>query len=61
MSQNQTDETPAQNKTDAVDARAAEIAKREGRSQISDADRKSAFEEMKETSPPAAEEAKADE
>lgn len=46
-----TKQTPAQQKTDPVDVRAAEIAKREGRSAITDGDRKRAFEEMKKTSP----------
>lgn len=43
--------TPAQNKTDAVDVRASELAKREGRVEISDADRKRAFDEMQKTAP----------
>ncbi len=39
-------------KTDAVEMRAAEIAKREGRHDITDEDRKLAFEELKETAAP---------
>lgn len=42
--------TPTQGRTDAVDVRAAEIAKRAGRDTISDADRKKAYEEMRKSS-----------
>ena len=42
---------PEEGKTDPVDVRAAEIAKREGRESISDADRKRAFDEMQEMAP----------
>lgn len=43
-----------QGKTDTVEMRAAEMAKREGRHDITDEDRKRAFEELKKTSAPAA-------
>ncbi len=43
--------TPVQNKTDPIDARAADIAKQEGRDKISDDDRKRAFEEMQRMAP----------
>lgn len=47
-----TPQEPEDGKTDPVDVRAAEIAKREGRETISDADRKRAFEEMQKMAPP---------
>lgn len=43
--------TPTQGKTDPIDVRASEIARREGRTQITEDDRKRAFSEMKEMSP----------
>lgn len=38
-----------QGETDAIEVRAGEIAKREGRHDITEEDRKRAFQEMKET------------
>ena len=43
-----------QGKTDAVEVRASEIAQREGRSTVSDEDRRRAYKELREMSPPPA-------
>ncbi|WP_166442559.1 hypothetical protein [Phragmitibacter flavus] len=45
------DTTPSENKTDPVDVRAAEVAKRDGRTEITDTDREKAFTEMQTTAP----------
>ena len=43
-----------QGKTDPVEVRASEIAQREGRDAVSDEDRKRAYNELREQSPPPA-------
>ncbi|HSJ04522.1 MAG TPA: hypothetical protein VK956_18780 [Verrucomicrobium sp.] len=47
-----TEKPPEPASNDTLELRAAEIAKRGGREEVSDEDRKAAFQEMKETAPP---------